>query len=151
MTLRTVAEVFLTSVAISDVRLPLAWSQSMIYGELAVNEFLPKKLKVVREQIRKGKTLCRNQINRYTSNIKRIFAWGVEEEIVQSNISHALRVVKNLPPNEPGTFDHPETENVPLWVVSATMPFLAPVVAVMVQIQWLLVRYTLRRWHTNDP
>jgi hypothetical protein len=37
-----------------------------VYGELAVNEFSPKKLKVVRSQMVKAGTLCRNQINRYT-------------------------------------------------------------------------------------
>jgi len=109
-----------------------------VYGELAVNEFSPKKLKVVREQMRKGKTLCRRMINDYVGNIKRIFAWGVEEEIVQPNVAFALKAVKNFRQNEEGVFDHPEKEDVPLSVVSATLPFLAPVVAVMVQIQWML-------------
>jgi len=49
----------------------------------------------------------------------------------------ALREVKPLQEGATGTFDHPETEDVPLWVVVATLPFLAPVVAVMVMIQWL--------------
>ena len=53
-------------------------------------------------------TLCRNQVNRYTGYIKRIFAWGVEEEIVQANVIHALRTVKDLKAGTPGTFDHPE-------------------------------------------
>ena len=62
-----------------------------VHGELAVNEFSPKKLKAVRNQMVKAGALCRNQINRYIGNIKRIFAWGVEEEIVQSNVYHALQ------------------------------------------------------------
>jgi len=109
-----------------------------LYGELAVNEFSPKKLKAVRSLMVKAGTLCRNQINRYTGYIKRIFAWGVEEEVVQSNVSLALKAVKNLRKDEEGAFDHPEKEDVPLSVVAATLPFLAPVVAVMVQIQWML-------------
>jgi len=35
-----------------------------IYGELAVNEFSPKKLKVCRDQMIKTGTLCRKTINR---------------------------------------------------------------------------------------
>jgi hypothetical protein len=101
------------------------------YGELAVNEFSPKKLKAVRSQMVNTGTLCRNQINRYIGNIKRIFAWGVEEESVHSSISHALQAVKNLRMGEVMTFDHPEPEDVPFWVVAAILPFLAPVVAVM--------------------
>jgi integrase len=109
-----------------------------LYGELAVNDFSPKKLKAVRSLMIKAGTLCRNQINRYTGYIKRIFAWGVEEEVVESSVSLAIKAVKNLRKDEEGTFDHPEKEDVPCWVVAATLPFLAPVVAAMVQIQWML-------------
>jgi integrase len=109
-----------------------------IYGELAVNEFSPKKLKAVRSLMVKAGTLCRNQINRYTGYIKRIFAWGVEEEVVESSVSLAIKAVKNLRKDEEGTFDHPEKEEVPFWVIAATLPFLAPMVAAMVQIQWML-------------
>ena len=108
------------------------------YGELAVNEFSPKKLKTVRSKMVKAGTLCRNQVNRYTGYIKRIFQWGVEEEIVLSNVALALNAVKNLRKDEEGAFDHPEKEDVPFWVIAATLPFLAPMVAAMVQIQWML-------------
>jgi hypothetical protein len=67
-----------------------------IYGEHAVNEFSPKKLKVCRNLMVKTGTLCRSQINKHTDRIIRIFAWGVEEEYVQPNIVAALREVKNL-------------------------------------------------------
>ena len=54
-----------------------------------------------------------------------------------SNVIYALRAVKSLPKGEPGTFDHPEREAVPKEVIAATLPFLAPVVAAMVQVQYL--------------
>ena len=108
------------------------------YGEIAVNDFSPKKLKTVRSKMLKTGTLCRNQINRYIGYIKRIFQWGVEEEIVESNVALALKAVKNLRKDEEGAFDHPEKEEVPFWVVAATLPFLAPMLAAMVQIQWML-------------
>ena len=66
------------------------------YGEIAVNDFSPKKLKVVRSQMVKAGTLCRRMINRYVGNIRRIFTWGVGEEIVQSPVSDALKAVKDL-------------------------------------------------------
>jgi len=119
-----------------------------IYGGLAVNEFSPKKLKVVRDQMVKAekycqktgkskKKFCRKMVNDYTGRIKRIFAWGVEEELVQANVYDAIRIVKNLPKGASGTFDHPDRQEVPTTVVEATLPFLAPVVAAMVQVQWL--------------
>ena len=108
-----------------------------IYGGNSVDDFSPKKLKICRLQMVQAGTLCRNQINRYTGYIKRIFAWGVEEEIVQPNVIHALRVVKDLRRGEEGTFDHPAREAVPDDVIAATLPFLAPTVAAMVQVQRL--------------
>ena len=108
-----------------------------IYGELAVNEFSPKKLKVCRSRMVNAGTLCRNTVNRYVKYIKRIFAWGVEEELVDANVGLGLRAVKALREGEEGTFDHPEREAVPFEVVEATLPFLPPTVAAMVQLQWL--------------
>ena len=108
-----------------------------VYGGIAVNEFSPKKLKVCRNQMVKAGTLCRNSVNKYTKYIKRIFSWGVEEELVNANVGLGLRAVKALREGEEGTFDHPEREAVPQWVVEATLPFLAPVIAAMVQVQWL--------------
>jgi hypothetical protein len=81
-----------------------------VYGELSVDEFSPKKLKVCRSQMVKTGRLCRKQINRYIGYIKRIFAWGVEEEVVQPNTALALKAVKNLRKDEEGTFAHPEKE-----------------------------------------
>jgi len=44
-----------------------------VYGELSVNEFSPKKLKIVRSQMVKSGRLCRNQINDHITRIVRIF------------------------------------------------------------------------------
>jgi len=108
-----------------------------VYGELAVNEFSPKKLKIVRSQMVKTGTLCRKTINNYIGKIRRMFAWGVEEEVATADISHALKAVKDLRQGEEGTFDHPEREAVPEWVIAATLPFMPPTVAAIVQVQWL--------------
>ena len=108
-----------------------------IYGDMSADEFSPKKLKMCRSQMVKTGKLCRRMVNDYTGRIKRIFAWGVEEELVRSNVYDALRVVKTLPQGTPNTFDRPEREAVPENVVEATLPFLPPVVSAMVQVQWL--------------
>ena len=66
-----------------------------------------------------------------------MFAWGVENDSVPEPIWRALKTVRALPKGCPGTFDHPEREGVPEWVIAATLPFLAPVVAAMVMVQYL--------------
>jgi integrase len=110
-----------------------------LYGDIAVNEFSPKKLKVVRSQMIKVGTLCRSTINKYVGKLRRIFTWGVGEEVVQSTVSDALKAVKDLRKGEDGTFDHLEREAVPEWVIAATLPFLPPVVAAMVVLDFCKV------------
>ena len=108
-----------------------------VYGELPVNEFSPKKLNTVRNQMIKTGTLCRGMVNDYTCRIVRIFSWGVEEELVKSDIVTALREVKSLRKGEPGTFDNPPRGEVSDNVVAATLPFLSPTVRAMVILQRL--------------
>jgi integrase len=85
----------------------------------------------------KAGTLCRSMINRYVGRIRRIFTWGVGEEVVLSNVADALEAVKDLRKGEEGTRDNPPREPVPEWVIAATLPFLPPVVAAMVVVQYL--------------
>ncbi|MDR0326859.1 MAG: site-specific integrase [Planctomycetaceae bacterium] len=108
------------------------------FGELAANEFSPKKLKTVRSQMVKAGTLCRDTVNKYTKYLIRIFAWGVEEELVNANVAHGLRVVKSLREGEEGTFDHKEREPVPDDVIRRTLPFMPPTLRAMIQLQRLL-------------
>jgi len=106
-----------------------------IYGDIAVDTFTPKKLKVVRNQMVQSGKLCRKVVNDYTGRIVRVFSWGVEEELVKSGIVNDLREVKALRKGEPGTFENPPRKEVADDVVQRTLAFMSPTVAVMVQIQ----------------
>jgi hypothetical protein len=107
-----------------------------LYGDIAVDELSPKKLKTVRRQMVKTGRLCRNQINDYMRRIVRIFRWGVEEELVRGATWDALKAVNALRKGEEGTFDHPPRQPVPIDVVRRTLPFLPPTVAAMVQLHY---------------
>jgi len=96
-----------------------------VYGKFSVNEFSPKKLKVVRNQMIKTGTLSRPMINLYVRKIRSVFSWGTEEEVVHSNVVHAIREVKALRKGEQGTFEPPLRKNVPDDVVRRTLPFLS--------------------------
>ena len=80
-----------------------------LYGDTPVDEFSPKRLKAVREEIiargRKGKgkrktreeePLTRKYINYRIACIVRIFRWAVEEELVQVTVYQALKAVVPL-------------------------------------------------------
>jgi len=109
-----------------------------VYGKFSVNEFSPKKLKAVRNQMVKAGTLSRPMINLYVRKIRSVFSWGTEEEVVNSNVVHAIREVKALRKGEQGTFEPPPRKNVPDDVVRRTLPFLPATVSAMIQIQRML-------------
>ncbi len=66
-----------------------------LYGLEAVKDFGPLKLKAVRQKmITKG--LGRTTINKYIDNLKRMFKWGTENELVPPMVFHGLQSVGGL-------------------------------------------------------
>jgi integrase len=110
-----------------------------LYGDnFPVDDFKPKCLKLVREDMIQSRRFCRNTINKYIRRIVSLFEWGVENDHVQETTHRALKTVKSLPKGYTGTFDHPEREHVPDWVVERTLPFMPPTLRAMVQLQRML-------------
>jgi len=110
-----------------------------LYGnDIPVDDFKPKSLKLVREQMIQSSRFCRKVVNRYTRRIISIFAWGVENELVGEETWRTLKVVKMLPEGYPGTFDNPKRAHIPDDVVKRTLPFMPPTLRAMVQLQRML-------------
>jgi integrase len=110
-----------------------------LYGDnFPVDDFKPKSLKLVREEMIKSRRFCRNTINKYTRFVATVFGWGVENELVQETTWRALKIVRSLPKGHVGTFDHDERESVPDDVVIRTLPFMPPTLRAMVQLQRIL-------------
>jgi hypothetical protein len=85
-----------------------------LYGDnFPADDFKPRCLKLVREEMVKSRRFCRNTVNKYARFIVTIFAFGVENELVLETTWRALKVVKSLPKGHEGTFDHEERESVP--------------------------------------
>ncbi len=61
-----------------------------LYGKLRVAEFSPLKLKAVRQKMIEA-DLCRNEVNKRIGRIKRMFKWGVENEVVEPSVFHGLQ------------------------------------------------------------
>jgi hypothetical protein len=110
-----------------------------LYGDdTPVEEFTPRFLKLVRDEIVRSRRFCRNIVNRCSKSIIFIFSWGVENELVKETTWRALKTVKPLLQGHPGTFDHEERESVPDDVILRTLPFMPPTLRAMVQLQRLL-------------
>lgn len=82
--------------------------------------------------------LSRKVINQRMEHIKRFFAWAVSEELVPGAVHDALLRVGGLRRGHEGTRDMPKVQPVPAEHVQATLPYLAPQVAAMVQLQKLM-------------
>src|SRR5579871_1654881 len=76
-----------------------------LHGAMLVTEFGPSALKAVRELLIHGyehpkygpqKALCRTRINAQAKRIRRMFKWGVENDLVPAAVHQALCAVAAL-------------------------------------------------------
>lgn len=105
-----------------------------LYASLPVCQFSPKRLKAVREaMIAKGWT--RRHVNKQVGRVRRIFKWGVSEELVPPSVFHGLQTVEPLRKGRSEARETKPVRPVPDDVVDATLPYLSPVVRAMVQVQ----------------
>jgi integrase len=115
-----------------------------LFGSTRATEFGPLALKVVRDLMIRGydhpkygqqPPLSRGVINQRVKRIRRMFRWGVEQEIIPATVLHALQAVRGL---QRGRTEARETEPVrpvPRAVVEDTLPLLRPMQADMVRLQ----------------
>ena len=122
----------------TSVRIILRDFLLVLYGDdHLVDSFTPKCLKNVRVMMIKSQRFNRKTINRYIGRIIAIFAWGMVEEFVKETTHRALKLIKPLEKGHPDTWDNPPREDVPFDAVVRLLPFLAPVLQTMIQIQGL--------------
>jgi integrase len=121
-----------TTSSVDEIRLA---SRSLAdWAAMPADSFGPKMLKAVQDrEVRRGRP--RVTVNRISKTIRRAFKWAAGEEIVSASVWHALQAV---PPIQKGRSEAPElapVEEVPEWVVEATLPHVSSVVAGMIMLQ----------------
>ena len=108
----------------------------LLYGPLPAAEFTPLKLKTVRdEMIRSG--LSRPVVNQRIGVIKRMFKWGVAEELIPATVFHALQAVGGLSRGRTTAREPEPIRPVPDAFVDAALPHVSPTIAAMLQLQRL--------------
>ncbi|NLS92544.1 MAG: hypothetical protein GXX96_10320 [Planctomycetaceae bacterium] len=115
-----------------DALMPLR----QLYSHTPAAEFGPRSLKAVRQAML-GANLCRGVINNRIRRIKRVFKWGVAEELIPASVYHALQAVPGLRKGRTTAREPEPVHPVADMVVEATLPYLSAVVADMVQFQRL--------------
>lgn len=81
--------------------------------------------------------ICRNTVNDRTRRIKRLFRWAVAEELIDSTVCETLRATFPIGFGRDDVKETAVVKPVDEATVSATLPWLTPVVGAMVQIQRL--------------
>lgn len=107
-----------------------------LYGLTPVRDFGPMALKAVRERMVQNR-LSRKHINTRINRVRRVFKWGVENELAPASILDGLKAVAPL---KKGRTEAPETDPirpVPIEHVEAVLPHVARQVAAMIQLQLL--------------
>ncbi|MBL9083485.1 MAG: hypothetical protein JNK76_16840 [Planctomycetales bacterium] len=67
-----------------------------LYGSTPVRDFGPLALKAIRQHMIDDENLSRGVANHRVNRIKRLFKWGVSEELVPSSVFEGLRTVDGL-------------------------------------------------------
>ncbi|TWU08840.1 Tyrosine recombinase XerD [Symmachiella macrocystis] len=107
-----------------------------VHGDTNVADFGPLALKQVRsEMIELG--WVRTSINKQVGRIRRIFKWGIGEELLRPEILTALEAVPGLQAGRTDAVESDAVRPVEESVVNAALPYLVPTVVAMVQLQLL--------------
>ena len=105
-----------------------------LYGLEAVKDFGPLKLKAVRQQMI-GKGLGRTTINKYIDNLKRMFKWGTENELVPSSVFHGLQAISGLRKGRCEAKEYPPVKPVAEAFIEAIKDHVSKQVWAMIQLQ----------------
>ncbi len=108
-----------------------------LYGPTPIRDFGPPALKAIRQHMIEVEDLCRGVINRRINRLKRIVKWAVSEELAPAGAYEALRAVAGLRYGRTTAREADPVEPVPQVWVDATLAYLSPHVAAMVQLQQL--------------
>jgi integrase len=109
---------------------------NQLYGDTLANEFGPLRLKAVREHL-VGRQLCRNEVNKRISRLKRVFKWAVSEELISPSVHQALSTVTGLKYGRTSARESEPVKPVDQTTVELTLPFVTPQIAAMIRLQLL--------------
>jgi len=107
-----------------------------LYGNTLAKDFGPKAFKIVRESLIQEE-LSRTYINALMARIRRMFKWGVAEELLPPSIPQALENVAGLRKGRSKAVEGSPVQPLPDDILKATLPHLPPVLVDMLKVQRL--------------
>jgi integrase len=107
-----------------------------LYGDTMAKDFGPLQLKAIRQAMI-GSGLCRNEVNKRTGRIVRLFKWAVGEGMVPPSVHHGLQAVSGLRRGRADVRESGPVKPVPEAFVDAIRPHVSRQVWAMIQLQRL--------------
>jgi len=107
-----------------------------MYARTAVGQFGPLALKAVRQRMIDA-GLSRRHINQRVNRLRRIFKWGVENELVPAQVLHGLQAVAPLKQGRTTARESKPISPVSDADVDAVLPYVSRQVAAMINLQRL--------------
>ena len=107
-----------------------------LYGRAPAAEFGPLALKAVRQSMIDA-GWCRSHINKQVGRVKRMFKWGVENELVPTSLYHGLQAVAGLRKGRSGVRESEPVKPVREAHVEAIHSHVSRQVWAMIQLQRL--------------
>jgi len=105
-----------------------------LYGSTPAGDFGPQGLKLVRQaMVDSGR--CRSLVNKDVNRVQAMFRWAVEHDVLAVTVYQTLLAVAALRKGRSEAREAVPVGPVPEAHVRATLPFLSPQVAAMVQLQ----------------
>lgn len=114
-----------------------------LYGNTFVRDFGPKALQTVREEIivvgrRSRGGLNRKYVNDHVGIIKRLFRWGVAQELVPLEVHQALETVESIHKGrDPRVKESQQIRPAPEQGVRAVLSVVSPQIRTMIELQVL--------------
>lgn len=108
-----------------------------LYGSTPARDFGPRALKAVRQHMIGAENLSRGVVNHRANRIKRLFKWGVSEELIPSTVYESLRALDGLRYGRCQARETEPVKPVPWAFVEPILSAVSPPVAAMIRLQWL--------------
>ena len=106
-----------------------------LYETSRASEFGPRALKAVRQQMIESGTLNRKTVNGYTTRVKALFKWGVEQELVPPSVWHGLQAVAGLRRGRTEANEPTPVKPVLQAHIDAVQPYVSEEVWAIIQLQ----------------
>lgn len=106
----------------------------MLYGSTRVWEFGPGALRTVREQMISA-NLSRNVVNARVNRLRRVFKWGVENELVDPGVLQGLQAVAPLKAGRSKARETSRVKPVPQADIDAVISRVTRPVKAMIELQ----------------